>query len=89
MNLFKELTANINNWCKIESKILYLVQLWYDAFILQETEYPYIINTYKILRSENALFPPRNPNEKNVMMVKTDSPIFDNIEAIACIYFLT
>ena len=50
MNIIKELRSNSENWSRIESKILYLVQLWYDAFILEESKYPYIINTYKILR---------------------------------------
>ncbi len=63
--------------------MLYLIQLWYDAFILEESVYNNIINTYKILRKENIMFPPRSSNEKNLLFVKTESPIFENIEDIA------
>ena len=42
--------SNTENWSRIEAKVLYLIQLWYDAFILEESKYPHIINTYKILR---------------------------------------
>jgi hypothetical protein len=44
---------------KIEAKILYIIQLWYDAFMLEESQYSHIISTYKMLRQENILFPPR------------------------------
>lgn len=50
MNILKELRSNTENWSRIESRILYLIQLWYDAFILEESKYPNIINNYKILR---------------------------------------
>lgn len=40
----------MDNWNKIESKVLYLVQLWYDAFMLDEAVYNNIVNTYKTLR---------------------------------------
>ena len=82
-NLIKDLRSNTENWSRIESKILYLIQLWYDAFILEESKYPYIINNYKTLRKENVIFPPRNVNEKSLLAIQTESPIFDNIETIA------
>lgn len=63
--------------------MLYLVQLWYDAFILEEAVYDNIIATYKLLRKENVLFPPRSANEKNLLAVQTQSPILENIEEIA------
>ena len=81
--MLKDLRSNTENWSRIESKILYLIQLWYDAFILEESKYPYIINNYKILRKENVIFPPRNTNEKSLLAIQTESPIFDNIETIA------
>ena len=63
--------------------MLYLIQLWYDAFILEESVYNNIIDNYKILRKEGVLFPPRSINEKNLIFVKTESPILQNIEEIA------
>ena len=60
-----------------------MVQLWYDAFILEESVFDNIIDTYKVLRKENVTFPPRSANEKNLLNVKTESPIFENIEDIA------
>ena len=61
-SLIKSFTANLDNWNKIEAKVLYLVQLWYDAFMLEEAVYDNIVGTYKTLRKENVLFPPRLPN---------------------------
>lgn len=70
-NFLKDLRSNSDNWNKIEAKVLYLLQLWYDAFILEENVYNNIINTYKTLRKENIMFPPRSTNEKNILFVKT------------------
>lgn len=33
-SLIKSMTSNKDNWRKIQAKILYLIQLWYDAFML-------------------------------------------------------
>lgn len=54
--------SNTDNWNKIEAKVLYLIQLWYDAFILEESVYNNIIDSYKLLRKENVMFPPRSTN---------------------------
>lgn len=70
-NFLKDLRSNIDNWNKIEAKVLYLIQLWYDAFILEESIYNNIIASYKTLRKQNVLFPPRSTNEKNLLFVKT------------------
>ena len=74
-NILKELRSNTDNWNKIEAKVLFLVQLWYDAFMLDEAVYNNIVSNYKTLRKENVVFPPRLPNEKNLIFVKTESPI--------------
>ncbi len=74
-SLLKDLTSNSDNWNKIRTKVLYLIQLWYDAFMLDESVYNNIIDTYKTLRKENVLFPPRSANEKNLLFVQTSSPI--------------
>ena len=49
-NILKDLRSNTDNWNKIEAKVLYLVQLWYDAFMLDEAVYNNIVDTYKTLR---------------------------------------
>jgi hypothetical protein len=85
-SFLKDLRSNSDNWNKIEAKVLYLVQLWYDAFILEESVYNNIIDNYKTLRKENIMFPPRSANEKNLIFVKTESPILQNIEEIASTY---
>ena len=74
-SFIKDIRSNTDNWNKIEAKVLYLIQLWYDAFILEESVYDNIINSYKTLRKENIMFPPRSSNEKNLLFVKTESPI--------------
>ncbi len=61
-SFLKDMRSNTDNWNKIEAKVLYLIQLWYDAFILEESVYNNIIDTYKILRKENIMFPPRSIN---------------------------
>jgi hypothetical protein len=81
--VLRALRSNAENWTLIESRVMYLVQLWYDAFMLEEGRYPFLIANYKLLRKEGAIFPPRDPNEKALIAVRTESPIFDNIEAIA------
>lgn len=87
-NFLKDLRSNGDNWNRIEAKVLYLIQLWYDAFILEENVYTNIIDSYKTLRKENIIFPPRSVNEKNILFVQTESPILENIEEIASKYFL-
>ena len=71
MNIFKEMRSNLDNWQKIEAKVLYLLQLWYDTFILEESSFQHIINNYKVLRKEGMIFPPRQANEKNLIFVST------------------
>lgn len=73
----------MDNWSRIEAKVLYILQLWYDAFMMEENQYSHIINTYKLLRKEGVLFPPRQQNEKNMLAIKTSSPIFDNLAEIS------
>ena len=70
-NILKDLRSNTDNWNKIEAKVLYLIQLWYDAFMLDEAVYNNIVDSYKTLRKENIVFPPRLANEKNLLSVKT------------------
>lgn len=65
----------------IEDKLLYLIQLWYDTFMMHESEFREIIGAYKNLRKEGVIFPQRDPNE--AFMIKftgTTSPIFQTME---------
>jgi len=48
----------------IEKKLVYLVQLWADTFMMHEDEFKPIIECYRLLRKEGVPFPARDPNEK-------------------------
>jgi len=62
----------------IEEKILYLVQLWADTFMMYEDKFPCYMNMYRDLRKDSVKFPPRDPNEKFMMQLEgIESPIFD------------
>ena len=41
---------------QIEFKILYMIQLWADTFMMHEDEFPYIMSTYRQLRQEGTWF---------------------------------
>jgi hypothetical protein len=65
----------------IEDKLLYLIQLWYDTFMMHEDEFKEIIALYKQLRKEGVVFPPRDSTAKFMIQFKgTTSPIFETIE---------
>ena len=69
---------------RVEEKILYLVQLWSDTFMMKEDQYPGFQHTYRQLRKENVKFPTRDPNERMLMSsLGVDSPMFDYVEQIA------
>ncbi|KAL4445102.1 hypothetical protein ABPG74_018830 [Tetrahymena malaccensis] len=78
---FKQIKQNNKNWEVIENKVLYLIQLWYDTFMMHEGEYPNIMNNYKLLRKEGIKFPERDPNEMHMINFKgIKSPIFGLLE---------
>ncbi|KAL4494607.1 hypothetical protein ABPG72_004509 [Tetrahymena utriculariae] len=78
---FKQIKQNNKNWEVIENKVLYLIQLWYDTFMMHEEEYPNIMNNYKLLRKEGIKFPERDPNEMHMINFKgVKSPIFGQLE---------
>jgi hypothetical protein len=52
--LISSFRSNRENWEYIEGKVLFIVQLWYDAFMLQEGSYRHLIATYKLLREEGV-----------------------------------
>ena len=70
-------------WDKIEAMLLYLIQLWADAFIMHEDEYPGFQWIYRLLRKEQIAFPMRDPNERLYMgNLVSDSPMYDYIDQI-------
>lgn len=79
--LFHPLVSNSSLQQDIEDKLLYLIQLWYDTFMMHEDEFKEVITLYKQLRKEGVVFPPRDPNEKFMIQFKGKvSPIFQTIE---------
>jgi len=62
---------------QVEDKILYLIQLWADTFMMHQEEFKNIHEAYRTLRKEGVKFPDRDPNEKFMMNFQgTISPIF-------------
>ena len=35
------------NWVKIENKVLWLMQLWADTFMMHEDQFPHIHESYR------------------------------------------
>lgn len=65
----------------IEDKLLYLIQLWFDTFMMHEGEFKEIIALYKHLRKEGVVFPARDSTAKYMIQFKgQESPIFQTIE---------
>jgi len=66
---------------QIEKKVLYLIQLWYDTFMMHEAEFPFIMENYKTLRKEGIKFPDRDPSEIHMINFSGQkSPIFNVLE---------
>ena len=66
---------------EIEDKLLFLVQLWFDTFMLHEDDFKDIIAVYKECRKDGVIFPQRSAS--NQFLIKFDgkkSPIFEGIE---------
>lgn len=65
-------------WRAVEDRVLALVQLWADTFMMHEDTYPAFMKLYRELRKEGIKFPTRDPNER--FMIKFDgdpSPAFE------------
>lgn len=55
--------------------------MWFDTFMMHESEFKHIAAAYKTLRQEKVIFPKRDPNSQ--YFIKFDgkkSPIFEAIE---------
>ena len=66
---------------EIEDKLLFLVQLWFDTFMLHEDDFKDIIAVYKECRKDGVIFPQRSASIQ--FLIKFDgkkSPIFEGIE---------
>jgi hypothetical protein len=60
---------------------LFLIQLWFDTFMLHEDEFKEIMGVYKTLRKEGVVFPARDPKSKDYIKFEgRKSPIFEAIE---------
>lgn len=71
-------------WEKAEQKLLGLIQMWSDTFMMQEDEFPGFQKLYRQLRKEAIPFPKRDPNLRAMMgNICADSPMFDYVEQIA------
>ena len=66
---------------EIEEKLLFLIQLWYDTFMLHEDEFGEVIAVYKELRAEGVVFPRREAAHQFLIdFAGRKSPIFEGIE---------
>lgn len=66
----------------IEFKVLYLVQLWADTFMMEESQYKAMMDLYRQLRKEGIQFPSRDVNDKFMIKCSGSSPVHDNIQSI-------
>ena len=55
------ISSNKEKQKKIEDRILFLIQLWFDTFMLHEPDFKNIIEVYKTLWKEGVVFPMRDP----------------------------
>ncbi|OMJ85097.1 hypothetical protein SteCoe_13689 [Stentor coeruleus] len=80
LNLVEKLAGVYKNpgWRKIEDRVLALVQLWADTFMMQEDTYPAFMRVYRELRQDGLKFPPRDPNERFMIKFEGEpSPAFE------------
>jgi len=65
----------------LENKILFLIQLWADTFMMYEDQYPHFMSAYRNLRKQGVTFPPREPSTRfMVPAMGLESPMFDYLE---------
>lgn len=76
INLYKE-----PEFRDIEDKILSLIQLWADTFMMQEDKFPDFMKYYRELRKDGVKFPTRDPNERYMIKFEGEaSPAFELAE---------
>lgn len=60
-----------------EDRVLYLIQLWADTFMMHQSEFRNIHEAYRNLRKDGVQFPERDPAQRVVMNFQgTVSPVF-------------
>jgi hypothetical protein len=68
-------------WRELEDKVLGLIQLWADTFMMQEDKFPAFMKAYRELRKEGLKFPARDPNERFMIKFEGEaSPAFELAE---------
>lgn len=80
LNLVEKLAGIYKNpgWRGVEDRVLALVQLWADTFMMQEDAYPVYMRAYRELRKEGVKFPARDPNERFMIKFEGEpSPAFE------------
>ena len=80
LNLVEKLAGiyKSTGWRKVEDRVLGLIQLWADTFMMQEDAYPAYMRIYRELRKEALKFPPRDPNERFMIKFEGEpSPAFE------------
>ena len=61
---------------RCQRKVLYLFQLWADAFMMQEDRVPDIFEAYRELRRKGYPFPPRDVHQRYLIKNAENSPAF-------------
>ena len=80
LNLVEKLAGIYKSpgWRKVEDRVLGLIQLWADTFMMQEDAYPAYMRIYRELRKDGLKFPPRDPNERFMIKFEGEpSPAFE------------
>ena len=61
-----------------------MIQLWADAFMMYEDDYPFFMSTYRLLRKEAVEFPSRETSDRfTFLSMGLKSPIFDYLEEVS------
>ena len=80
LNLVEKLAGIYKSpgWRKVEDRVLGLIQLWADTFMMQEDAYPAYMRIYRELRKDGLKFPARDPNERFMIKFEGEpSPAFE------------
>ncbi|ESS28658.1 hypothetical protein TGVEG_216030, partial [Toxoplasma gondii VEG] len=62
---------------RLKRKVLYLLQLWHDSFVMQQEKLPAIFEAYRKLRAKGVEFPTVDVSMKFMVKNAEESPAFD------------
>ncbi|PHJ19586.1 transmembrane [Cystoisospora suis] len=62
---------------RLKRKVLYLLQLWHDSFVLQQEKLPALFEVYRHLRAKGVEFPSVDVSMKFMVKNAEESPAFD------------